>query len=173
MENRKNVARNLGLTRAESQAYYERGLQAFAKGDLENAVLDLSEAIHYDRARAELYSARGYIHLQAGNLDDSETDLRYALRLNKRQWLAQLALGIMDFNRGRWEEALQSFKKAQQAAPGRPEPWFYGALTQYKLGDLQKAATEMQIAVRWLGDNDKRRAEANRWLREFKGDPKK
>ncbi len=173
MENRKNVARRMGLTRADSQAYYERGLQSFAKGDLENAILDLSEAIHYDRGRAELYSARGYIHLQAGNLEDSEIDLRYALRLNKRQWLALLGLGIMDFNHGQWEQALQNFKKAQGVAPGRAEPWFYGALTHYKLGDNQKAATEMQIALRWLGDGDKRRTEANKWLKEFKVDPRK
>lgn len=171
-ERRQQIARNVGLTRADSQAYYERGLQAFAAGDYENAILDLSEAIHFDRGRAELYSARGLIYMDAGKLEDAEVDLNYALRLNKRQWLAHYCFGVMTYNKNKWAEAIDHFTKAQKIAPGRPEPWFYRALAHHQAGDDNQAAADMKTALRFMDDSDKRRGEANKWLKEFKPDAK-
>ncbi len=171
-ENRRQIARNVGLTRADSQAYYERGLQAFATGDYENAILDLSEAIHYDRRRAELYSARGLIYVEAGKKDEAEIDLAYALRLDKRQWLAHYCFGMMAFAKGDWAAAIDRFTKAQTIAPGRPEPWFHRAIAHHQARDDNKAAEDMKTALRFLEEGDKRRSEANKWLKEFKPDAK-
>ncbi len=167
-EGRRQIARNVGLTRADSQAYYERGLLAFATGDFENAILDLSEAIHYDRGRAELYSARGLIYMDAGKQEEAETDLHYALRLNKRQWLAHYCFGVMAFRRGLWTESIDRFGKALAIAPGRAESWYYRALAHHSAGDDAKALTDMQVALRWLEKGDKRYTEASRWIRTFK-----
>lgn len=166
-EERQGVARRVGLTRSDSQAYYERGLEAFATHDYENAILDLSEAIHFDRGRAELYSARGLIYMESGKLDDAQTDLQYALKLNRRQWLAHYCFGVMAFNRSAWAEAIDHFTKAQTIAPGRPEAWFYRAVALHNTGDDAKALTDMQTALRWFEEGDKRRGDATKWIKEL------
>lgn len=60
-------ARRLGLTHATAEAYYHRGLLAYRNRDLENAILDLSEAIYYDRRYAEYYATRGLFYVRAAN----------------------------------------------------------------------------------------------------------
>jgi tetratricopeptide (TPR) repeat protein len=175
-EQRQEAARSLGLRKSDSQAYYERGLTLFARGNYEEAVVDISEAIYYDQGRAELYAARGFIFQQWAHekklpdkLENAMTDLTYAIKLNRRQWFAHLALGIIDFENGQWSDAFKHFTDAKEASPGRPEPWFYRALCQYKLEKYGPAEEDMNIALRWMDENDKRRKEAERWLKEFAG----
>lgn len=173
-DGRKQIARNVGLTKSESQAYYERGLLQFAKGNYDDAVIDISEAIHYDQNRAELYAARGFIYTQWAKekklpvkLEDAMLDLGYAVKLSKREWFAHVALGMIDFDNGQWADALRHFNDAKEASPGRPEPWFYRALCQYKLGKLDAAEEDMMLSKRWMNDSDKRQKEADKWIKEF------
>ncbi len=173
-DRRKESVRGLGLTKSESQTYYERALTQFGRGNYEEAVVDVSEALHYDPNRAELYAARGFFYVQwaqekklADKLEDAIVDLNYAIKLNKRQWFAHLVLGMVDFSNGQWSDAFKHFNDAKEASPGRPEPWFYRAICHYKLGKPLQAEEEMQTALRWMPEGDKRRAEANRWLKEF------
>ncbi len=173
-DGRKELARNVGLTKSDSQAYYERGLVSFGKGNYEDAIVDISEAIHYDQGRAELYAARGFIYVQwarekklPGKLEDAIVDLGYALKLSKRQWFAHLALGIIDFENGQWSDALKHFNDAKESSPGRPEPWFYRSICQYKMGKTNLAEDDMMLALRWMKESDPRHKEAERWLKEF------
>src|SRR5689334_21300509 len=103
----KEVARRLGLTRSNAIAYYQRGLKSFEDGDLENAILDLSEAIYLDEGHAEYYSTRGLFHIENGHPEEAMVDLEYALKLSKRQWLAHYALAIIDHNDGDYEAAIK------------------------------------------------------------------
>jgi len=176
-DGRKELARNVGLTKSDSQAYYERGLVAFGKGNYDDAIVDISEAIHYDEGRAELYAARGFVYVQWGHekklsakLEAAIGDLNYALRLNKREWLAHLTHGMIDFENGQWSDALKHFNDAKEASPGRPEPWFYRSICQYKLGKTDPAVEDMNLALRWMKDSDSRRKDAERWLKEFEKD---
>jgi tetratricopeptide (TPR) repeat protein len=173
-EGRKEVARTVGLTKSDSQAYYERGLIAFGKNNFDDAITDISEAIFYDQGRAELYAARGFVFIQwakekklAAKLEAAIVDLTYALKLNKREWLAHLSLGMIDFENGQWSDALKHFNDAKESSPGRPEPWFYRAICQYKMGKTSLAEDDMTLALRWMKDSDPRRKDAERWMKEF------
>src|SRR5260221_7628811 len=88
------VARRLGLTRSDADAYYRRGLQSFEDGDFEHAILDLTEAIFYDSRHAEYYSTLGLFYLQDNHPPEAETVLNYALKLDKRQCLAHYTLSV-------------------------------------------------------------------------------
>ncbi len=167
-EEREGVARRLGLTRSQGVAYYRRGLQAFEDGDFENAILDLSEAIHYDRGHAEYYSTRGLFYVEARPFEDAKLDLDYALKLNKRQWLAHYALGMMDFTNEDYESAAKHFADASAIRPERPEVWYYRAVTDHNLGDDTRAAAEMERAEQLFPPGDKRRRDASAWLKELK-----
>jgi tetratricopeptide (TPR) repeat protein len=179
-QNRKEAARAVGLTKSDSQLYYERGLSYFANNKYEDAIVDLSEAIHYDQGRAELYAARGYMYAIWGKakklpdkLEAAMVDLSHAVKLNKRLWFAHLTLGIIDFDNGQWSDALRHFTDAKEASPGHPEVWYYRAICHYKLGNLEKAVQDMETALRWLKDDDKRQKDADKWLKEFRADQRK
>ena len=167
-EEREPVARLLGLTRDKADAYYRRGLTSFDKGDLEDAILDLSEAIHYDSGHAEYYSTRGLFYVVRDQEPEAEADLRYALKLSRRQWLAYFALGMLDFARGEYEAAVGNFTNAQQISRTRSEIWFYRAVTYYYLGDYENAMADIEEAIRLFPEDDKRRKEAQNWQKEFK-----
>jgi tetratricopeptide (TPR) repeat protein len=166
-EGREAVARRLGLTREHAEAYYRRGLEAYEKGDLENAILDLSEAIYYDRGHAEFYATRGLFHLENNHEEDAELDLQYALKLSKRQWLAHYALGILDFRRGEYESAVKHFDEAQKRAPLRPEIWFYRAVAHHYAGDDAKAISDLEGAERLFPAHDKRLKDVAAWAKEL------
>src|SRR5260221_13310591 len=145
-EEREPIARRLGLTRAEAIAYYRRGLQAFEDGDLENAILDLSEAIYYDRGHAEYYSTRGLFYVESKQYAEAQVDLDYALKLSRRQWLAHYALGMMDYTNKDYESAEKDFTAAAAIRSDRPEIWYYLAVTRHELGNDMQAAQDMEHA---------------------------
>lgn len=164
---REEFARNLGLTREKAEAYYRRSLEAFDSGDFENALLDVSEAIYYDRGFAEFYATRGLYFLHDLKFAEAETDLNYAIRLNKREWLAHYCLGILDFQAGQYAEAFAHFDAASHHVLRRPEVLFYRAVAAWYVGKDEQAKADMTSVLGLLPDDDKRRREAQAWLKEF------
>lgn len=162
------LVRNLGLMRERADAYYRRGLQTFDAGDIHNAILDLSEAIYYDRGYAEYYSTRGLFYATNMQVDEARLDLNYALKLSKRQWLAHYVLGTLDFEDGNYQSAIKHFDEAQRFSLHRPEIWYHRAVAHYKAGNVQKAGEDMHRAVQLFPADDKRRKDAQAWLKEIK-----
>lgn len=160
-------ARRLGLTHATAEAYYHRGLLAYRNRDLENAILDLSEAIYYDRRYAEYYATRGLFYVESGKFAEAEADLLYALKLNKRLWLAHFALGVLRYKQNEYEAAHQHFLQASRHPDAKPEVWFYLAVTHYLLDNLMEALQAIEVALNGFHTADSRRAEANRWKAEI------
>jgi tetratricopeptide (TPR) repeat protein len=161
----RTIAQRVGLARAEAQSYYERGLRAFAMHSYEDALADLDAAIERAPGYTELYCARGVIAMEAGKLPGAKEDFEYALSQSKRQWLALYGLGSLAAGRNAWKEAVGFFTQAQAIAPGRPEVWYYRAVALYNLGETDKAAADMKTALRWLIPGDRRRPEAQKWLK--------
>jgi Flp pilus assembly protein TadD len=168
-ELREDIARNLGLMRERAEAYYRRALEAFDEGDMENAILDISEALYYDAGYSEFYATRGFFYLQDLKLAEAEADLNYAIRLNKREWLAHYCLGIMDFQAASFQEAYIHFTNASQYAPKRPEVIFYRAISAWYAGKDEQARQDIELAISLMPDDDKRRKEAQTWFKEFGG----
>jgi tetratricopeptide (TPR) repeat protein len=82
--------------------------------------------------------------------------------------LAHYGRGIIAYDDKNWDEALAYFKDAQIAAPNRPETLYYLALTFHRKGDHASALPLMEHAQALLeAANDKRRADAGKWVREL------
>lgn len=160
-------ARRLGLTHATAEAYYHRGLLAYQNRDMENAILDLSEAIYYDRRYPEYYATRGLFYVEDGKFAEAEADLLYALKLNKRLWLAHFALGVLRFKQKDYEAAHQHFLQATRHPDAKPEAWFYLAVTHYLLDNLLEALQTIEIALNGFHPADSRHADARRWKTEI------
>jgi tetratricopeptide (TPR) repeat protein len=158
----------LGITRYEADEYYRRGLEAYRKGDFDAAVDAMNDAIEALPNKSEYYAARGLIHLDDGEGEKARIDFEEALRLFKYEMLANYGMGVVEYKAGHWETALAYFLTAHYADQKRPETLYYLALTYFRQGDLVNATNYMVRANEaFEAANDKRKADAGRWLREF------
>lgn len=163
----RGIARQMGLERSTGQQYYLRSLQHYNDGDTENAILDISEAIYYDRGYAVYYSLRGIYYVTSGQLQGAETDLKYALKINRRDWLANFGLGIVQFLNGDLAGALFHFERAAKFNSRRPEIWYYRSVAAFYNRDYEKSHEFIERALTLFPDSDKRSREAKIWKKEI------
>lgn len=158
----------LGMTRYEADEYYRRGLDAYRKGDFDTAVDALNDALEALPNKSEYYAARGLIQLEDGEIEKARADFEESLRLFHYEMLANYGMGILAYKASHWDEALTYFMTAHYADQKRPETLYYIALTHFRKGDLVNATNYMVRAHEaFEAANDKRKADAARWLREF------
>lgn len=163
-----NFTQRLGLTRYEADEYYKKALEAYGKLKLEEAILNMDEAIKALPNNSEYYAARGLFYLEDGVTEKAQADFEYAVKLHRYELLACYGRGIIAFKQGNWDEALAHFTDAYGADPNRPETLYYLALTQHRKGNhaaalplMEKAQTALETA------GDKRRVDATKWVKEL------
>lgn len=165
----RDLARSLGLKRTTGDAYYRRALKHYEANNLEDAIVDVSEAIYYDQGYAEYYTARGIFYLTDGKTEEAEADLQYALRLNRRQWLAHYGLGVLRFQEGDYLAAIDRFTEALKHpdAARRAEIWYYRAVAHHAQAEDEKAYEDIEKALEYFAADDKRLSGAKAWKREI------
>jgi tetratricopeptide (TPR) repeat protein len=161
-------SQRLGLTRYEADEYYKQALAAYGKMQLEQAILDMNQAIELLPNNAEYYAARGLFYLEDGVKDKAQADFEQALKLHRHEMLANFGRGIIAYNDKNWDEALAHFLDAYAVEPQRPEILYYLALTYHRKGNNNAALPYMEQAqAAFEATSDKRRTDANRWVKEF------
>jgi tetratricopeptide (TPR) repeat protein len=70
------------LDQMDSIAYYNRGIDRAAKGDLEGVISDFDETIHLNPMDATAYTIRGLARRSKGDLDEAISDCTEAIRLD-------------------------------------------------------------------------------------------
>ncbi|MCC6803851.1 MAG: tetratricopeptide repeat protein [Anaerolineae bacterium] len=162
------IDQHLGFTRYEADTYYKQALEAFRKGDFDAAIDNMKNAIAALPKKPEYYAARGLMYLEDGVTQSALDDFDHALRLFPHEMLAHYGRGIIAFKDRNWDDALQHFTAAYYADTQRPETLYYLALTYYHQRDFASAANLMKLANdRFEATNDRRKADAQKWLREL------
>ncbi|MCC6614435.1 MAG: tetratricopeptide repeat protein [Anaerolineae bacterium] len=158
----------LGLTRFEADEYYTRALDAYKKRDFDVALDAMNDAIELMPRKAEYLAARGFIFLEDGEQKRALDDFHAALVLNRYEMLAHYGRGMIAYQDQNWDEALAHFKDAFYADQNRPETLYYLGLTYYHKRDFASAIDFIERARQAFETaNDRRKAEAERWLREI------
>ena len=158
----------LGFTRYEADEYYQRALDAYKKGDFDNAIDALTDAIDLLPTRAEYLAARGFFFLEDGEPEKAERDFAAAIQHNRYEMLAHYGRGVLAYQAGEYAAALGHFRTASYADAKRGEPLYYMALTALRLNDFASAINFMSMALTAFEKaGDKRRSDASRWLREI------
>lgn len=158
----------LGTSRYEADEYYRLGLEAYQKRAFDAAIEALTHALQALPHKSEYLAARGLIYLDDGEPDNARADFEEALRRFQYEMLANYGMGVLEYKANHWDAALAYFLKAHYADQKRPETLYYLALTYYRMGDLVNATNYMVRANEaFEAANDKRKADAGRWLREF------
>ena len=162
------IDQHLGFTRFAADEYYKQALEAFRKGDFDTAVDDMKNAIAALPRKAEYYAARGFMYLEDGVTQSALDDFDQALKLFPHEMLAHYGRGIVAFKDQDWDEALNHFTAAYYADTQRAETLYYLALTYSHKRDYASAVNLMKLAAdRMEATGDKRKADAQKWLREL------
>ncbi len=161
------ITQRLGFTRFEADEFYQQALDSYKKGKPENAILQLTDAIALLPNRAEYYAARGYFYLGEDDKDKAMADFEKALKLNPLEMLAHYGRGMIAYKDSNWDEAQAHFGDAYKADPQRPETLYYLAMVYHRKGSHEVARRIMDLAYNAFDEHDKRRSDAQKWVKEF------
>jgi tetratricopeptide (TPR) repeat protein len=161
------VTARFGLSRFEADEYYQLALDAYKKGRYDVAINNLNDAIGLMPNRAELYAARGFIYLEDGVKDKAQADFQQAIKIFPLEMLAHYGRGIIAFNDKNWDEAIAHFTDAYKSDPNRPETLYYLALAYHRKGEHEIARRVMDNAFNAFTESDKRKSDAQKWVKEF------
>ncbi|HEX2619918.1 MAG TPA: tetratricopeptide repeat protein, partial [Phototrophicaceae bacterium] len=144
------ITQRLGLTRFEADEFYKKALAAYEKRNLDEALINMSDAINALPNNSEYYAARGFLYLEDGIDDKASADFTQALKLYAYEMLAHYGLGVVAYREKKWDEALKSFTSAYHVDPKRPETLYYLAMVYHQKGDPVSALQVMRQAYELL-----------------------
>lgn len=139
---------------------YERGMEAFAKGDYQNAEQAFRELLKTNPNFADIQNKMGIIYNQTNRLEPAAKAFEKALELNPAYTEASLNLAVTYSDMGQYEKAKEVSDRAARfssATPKAIDPFVKGKLADehlrvgnlyYGLGLLDEAIDEYRKALR-------------------------
>jgi tetratricopeptide (TPR) repeat protein len=100
-----------------ARAYFNRGIAHKAKGDLDRAIADYTEAIRLDPKSDAAYHNRGVAQRDKGDLDRAIADYTEAIRLNPKSDAAYHNRGVAHKAKGDLDRAIADYTEAIRLDP--------------------------------------------------------
>jgi tetratricopeptide (TPR) repeat protein len=98
-------------------AYTSRGVEWRAKGEVDRAIIDHSDAIRTDPTVPESFYNRGNAYKQKGNLDQAIADYTQAIRINPKDASAYNNRGNAYSDKGDTARANADYAQAKRLKP--------------------------------------------------------
>lgn len=124
------------------------------KGDTLRADSTAEQAINENPSNSDFYSARGLTQLIMGN-DSTAYDLyTRATELGSKNLSTYTNLGILNYRRKRYKEALDNYDTAIGIDPTDEQSRFNRAMLRIEVGDLNNATTDLDTLLLINPDKD-------------------
>jgi len=134
-------------SRTLARAAYERGVEAYRSGRLEEAASSMSEAVvafgvteEPDDILISSLVALGQVRLQLQQFDEAEAAFGRALALGPDNAMAQMGMGTVRDRQGKYEHAIAHFRHALELQP-------QNATALYNLGSILLTVEEVDDAI--------------------------
>jgi tetratricopeptide (TPR) repeat protein len=132
-----------------AEAYCARGVIEQMEKNLSSALFDYNRAIELKPDSAQAYNNRGYLEQLQGDLDGAANDYSKVIELdpkfNSNIAIGFRMLGCLYYDRRQFTNALTDFRKVCELAPSDDYAHFRIWLVRSRLGEIEAAATELQI----------------------------
>ncbi len=125
--------------------YYNRGISYRNLGENELAILDYTKAIEIKPDFYRGYFNRSIINYELGKIDEAIEDIIKVLEINPDIANAHFFYGYINFANEKYEKALEEFDRAIELNPKYKKAYQYRAKTFVKLGEKEKAQTDLEI----------------------------
>lgn len=136
-----------------AESYYDDGLTASMKGDLDRAIACFEKAIHLDRSMAAAYHQIAKCYLRQGHGRRAVDVLRQVVTKRPDQSAARLDLGQALVKTGDMEGARQQFQQLIVLDPSNARARLGMAQSYLEEGDAVTAMKEAQTALNIGGNN--------------------
>ncbi|MEO0560712.1 MAG: tetratricopeptide repeat protein [Chloroflexota bacterium] len=162
------LSQRLGLTRYEADEYYAQALDAYNKGELDNAIDNIGFAITLLPMNAEYHAVRGLFNLEDGVEKKARENFQSALKIHAGEVLANYGMGVLAYRGKEYEDAVKYFNRARAVDPMRAEVPYYLAMIHHRQQENETARVYMAQALELMeASGDKRKSDARKWVREF------
>ena len=127
-------------------AYYHRGVAKQAKGDLDGAIADFTQAIQL-KPVAQIYAARGGVRFTKGDFDGAIEDFTQALQLEPNAAGGYEGRGTARFLKGDFDGGIADLTQAIQLKPGWAEAYNNRGDAKKRKGDFDGAIADFTKAI--------------------------
>src|SRR5215471_18453673 len=127
--------------------YYDRGIAWKAKGDLDRAIADYSEAIRLDPKYEHAYGNRGNAWKAKGDLDRAIADYDEAIRLNPKDASAYSNRGVTGKAKGDLDRGIADYDQAIRLDPKDADPYTNRGVAWKAKGDLDRGIADYSEAI--------------------------
>ena len=100
----------------DAEAYVYRGISAYDRGDLDQAIANYDQAIALDPQFAIAYNNRGNAYYYKGDLDQAIADCDQAIALDPQYAAAYNNRGLAYYDQGNLDQAIADFERALDLA---------------------------------------------------------
>lgn len=155
--------------RIEADNIYREALEAYRKQNINEAILQMDEAVRLLPDMSEYIATRGFFRLEDGDEERAREDFERALGHYAYETLANYGLGVLAYREKDWATAFEFFKRAWAVSPQRPEILYYMALLYHRMGDNHNAHLRMGQAQVFFDANEQSKLskQAQKWLQQF------
>ncbi len=142
----------IGIEPNFSEAYYNRGIARYNKGNLNGAITDYTEAIRLKSDNAESYQNRGLARSDKGDLDGAIKDYTEAIRLRPGSVIAYNNRGSIRKTKGDLDGAIKDYTEAIRFKPDYAIAYNNRGIARHNKGDLDGAIMDYTEAIRLKSD---------------------
>lgn len=129
---------------------YKRGREAAARGDLDQAKQQLTEALRVDENNAEAHNLLGFVLGQQGDLSSALVHLERAIALRPESAEAHYNVGVALWYSGSKDRALAELRESIRLDPAAGATHAFLGTALREAGDLQGARMSLQRAIALL-----------------------
>lgn len=126
----------------QPEYYYLRGIIYIYRSRPGKAIQDFNNAEYYqmpEKYHDRLFLRRGVAYYNQGEFYSAEVDYRAALDINGRYATVYHSWGMLDYERGMYDEAIEKFTNAIKFGDERPVLYYNLAMSYLKTGDKYNA----------------------------------
>ncbi|GEM_PF-3737472 len=118
-----------------AKSYYDKGYKLIDEKKLDEAEVEMLEAIKIEPDFADAHQELGYIYTQKGMLDKATVECRKSVELDPKDPMAWRTLGSVYFARGLRILAVKAMEKATEIAPSFADAHYDLAYMYYQIGE--------------------------------------
>lgn len=137
-----------------ADAYFARGLEHMAHGEVQEAIRMFSEAIRIDERDAESYQQRSLAYTAIGDFERALDDADLALELDPNDAESHRAHGMASLAAGDYRRAVEDFSRVIEeenetgAQIRLADAWYHRALALAAQADWPRAVKDVNRAIR-------------------------
>jgi len=117
------------------------------RGQFDQAIAQLNEALKTDPANAETYNSLAACYMHKGLMDKAEDLLNVALQIRPDYGIAYINMGMLYLASGRYDLAADFLEQAVERVPGQPNVRNNLGVSLLRMGRLSEAREQFDLLI--------------------------